>query len=290
MRQFVEDVWDTLHRLDGAAALDILIIAVLIYALLMALRGTTAMTLVRGGLVIMIAILLLGRVLDLAVVNFLVRNSLPGLVIGIIVIFQPEIRRTLERAGRTSVRRWLVNPEDDLALDEIAGAVSNLARHRHGAIIVIERSTGLEDLIETGVHLDAELSARMLESIFFPNSPMHDKAVIVRDKRIVAASCTLPLSNASGTARMGTRHRAGLGVSEDTDAVAVVVSEESGGISIASEGRLIPLRDETRVRSTLEALLLARRSVRPAAPIAGRPQADGGEPADATKSNPKAVT
>ncbi len=260
MRQFVEDVWDTLHRLDGAAALDILIIAVLIYALLMALRGTTAMTLVRGGLVILIAIFLLGRVLDLAVVNFLVRNSLPGLVIGIIVIFQPEIRRTLERAGRTSLRRWLINPEDDLALDEIATAVSNLARQRHGAIIVVERSTGLEDYIETGIHLDAELGARVLESIFFPNSPLHDKAVIIRDKRIIAASATLPLSAASGTARMGTRHRAALGVSEETDAVAVVVSEESGGISIASEGRLIPLRDDSRVKATLEALLVARTS------------------------------
>jgi diadenylate cyclase len=260
MGQFVDDVWDTLQRLDGAAALDILIIAVLIYALLMALRGTTAMTLVRGGLVIVIAIFLLGRILELSVVNFLIRNSLPGLVVGIIVIFQPEIRRALERAGRTSVRRWLLNPQDELALDEIATAVVELARQRHGAIIVLERSTGLEDLIETGVHIDAELNARMLQSIFFPNSPLHDKAAILREKRIVAAGCTLPLSVGSGTARMGTRHRAALGVSEDTDAVAIVVSEESGGISIASEGRLIPLRDETRVRSTLEALLVSQTS------------------------------
>ena len=131
---------------------------------------------------------------------------------------------------------------------------------------MLERSTGLENLIETGVHLDAELSARMLQSIFFPNSPLHDKAVIIRGKRIVAASCTLPLSAGSATARMGTRHRAALGVSEETDAVALVVSEESGSISIASEGRLIPLRDETRVRSTLEALIASRRSnLRPAA-------------------------
>lgn len=266
MRQFLDDVWDTLQRLDGAAALDILIIAVLIYALLMALRGTTAMTLVRGGFVIVIVIFLLGRILELSVVNFLVRNSLPGLVIGIIVIFQPEIRRALERAGRTSIRRWLLNPQDDLALDEIATAVTELARQRHGAIIVLERSTGLEDLIETGVHLDSELSARMLQSVFFPNSPLHDKAVIVREKRIIAAGCTLPLSVGRGTSRMGTRHRAALGVSEDTDAVAVVVSEETGGISIASEGRLIPLRDESRVRSTLEALLVSRSStLRPAA-------------------------
>jgi diadenylate cyclase len=164
------------------------------------------------------------------------------------------------------VRRWLLNSPEDVALDEISTAVVNLARNRHGAIIVIERSTGLEEFIETGVHLDAELNARLIESIFFPNSALHDRAVIVREGRIVAASCTLPLSTATTTGRMGTRHRAGLGISEQTDAVAVVVSEESGAISIASEGRLIPLRDETRVRSTLEALVVSRRgNLRPAA-------------------------
>ncbi len=266
MSDFLDNIWTTLQRLDGAAALDILIIAVLIYALLMALRGTTAMTLLRGAVAIIIIMFLLGRILDLSVVNFLVRNSLTGLVLGIIVIFQPEIRRTLERAGRTSVRRWLLNPSDDFSLDEIATAVTDLARQRHGAIMVIERSTGLEDLIENGVHIDAELTARLLRAIFFPNSALHDKAVIIREKRIVAAGCTLPLSVAGGTSRMGTRHRAALGVSEETDAVAVVVSEETGGISIASEGRLIPLRDETRLRSTLEALLMSRTSpFRPAA-------------------------
>lgn len=269
MSDFLDDTWNTLEQLDGAAALDILIIAVLIYALLMALRGTTAMTLLRGAGAIIIVIFLVGRILDLTTVNFLVRHSLTGLVIGIVVIFQPEIRRTLERAGRTSVRRWLLNPQDDLALDEIALAVSQMAHQRHGAIIVIERGTGLEDLIETGVHLDAELNARLLESIFFPNSALHDKAVIVREKRVVAAGCTLPLAVGGSTARMGTRHRAALGVSEETDAVAVVVSEETGGISIASEGRLIPLRDETRLRSTLEALLLSRTS--PPAPAAQVP-------------------
>ena len=266
MRQFVDDIWETLQRMDAAAALDILIIATIIFALLMVLRGTTAMTLIRGAVFVILALFLVGRILELSVVNFLVRNALPGLVLGIIVIFQPEIRRTLERAGRTSMRRWLLNSPEDVALDEISTAVVNLARNRHGAIIVIERSTGLEEFIETGVHLDAELNARLLESIFFPNSALHDRAVIVRQGRIVAASCTLPLSTGTTTARLGTRHRAALGISEQTDAVAVVVSEESGAISIASEGRLIPLRDETRVRSTLEALVVSRRgNLRPAA-------------------------
>ncbi len=266
MGQFVDDVWGTLQRLDAVAALDILIIATIIFALLMVLRGTTAMTLIRGAVFVVLALFLVGRILELSVVNFLVRNALPGLVLGIIVIFQPEIRRTLERAGRTSVRRWLLNSPEDVALDEISTAVVNLARNRHGAIIVIERGTGLEEFIETGVHLDAELNARLLESIFYPNSALHDRAVIARQGRIVAASCTLPLSTGTGAGRMGTRHRAGLGISEQTDAVAIVISEESGSISIASEGRLIPLRDESRVRSTLEALVVSRRgNLRPAA-------------------------
>jgi diadenylate cyclase len=264
MRQLYEDVIDSLQRLDGSAVLDILLIAAIIYALLMALRGTTAMTLLRGGVAIVCILFLLGQVLGLSVVNFVLRNSLPGLVLGVIVIFQPEIRRALERAGRTSVRRWLSSEEQDIALDEISQAVTELAQLRHGAIIVIERGTGLEDYIETGVRVDAGLNAKLIEGIFYPNSPLHDKALIVRDERIVAASCTLPLSSGAGSARLGTRHRAALGVSELTDAIAIVVSEQSGGISIASEGRLIPLRDETRVRSTLEALALRRTGLRPA--------------------------
>jgi diadenylate cyclase len=165
------------------------------------------------------------------------------------------------------VRRWLSSEEQDIAIDEISEAVTELAQLQHGAIIVIERGTGLEDYIETGVRIDAGLNAKLIEGIFYPNSPLHDKALIVRDERIVAASCTLPLSASAGSARLGTRHRAALGVSELTDAIAIVVSEQSGAISIASEGRLIPLRDETRLRSTLEALALRRTGLRPA-PVA----------------------
>jgi diadenylate cyclase len=265
MSQLLEEIRDSLQRLDAAAVLDILIIAAIIYALLMALRGTTAMTLIRGGVAIICLMFLLGRILDLSVVNFLVRNSLPGFVLGVIVIFQPEIRRALERAGRTSVRSWLTSSEHDVALDAISAAASELARQRHGAIIVLERSTGLEDYIETGVHVDAELNAKLLESIFYPNSPLHDKAVIIRNQRIIAASCTLPLAAGSTTARLGMRHRAALGLSEVTDALVLIVSEQSGAISIAVDGRLMPVRDETRIRTTLDALLSRRNGLRPAA-------------------------
>ena len=262
MSQFLADIRDTLERLDAAAALDIFIIAAVIYALLMALRGTTAMTLLRGGVVVVCLLVLLGQVLDLSVVNFILRNSLPGLVVGVIVIFQPEIRRALERAGRTTLRSWLSNNEHAPETEAIATAVVELARRRHGAIIVIERTTGLEEVIETGIKLDAEISPQLLEGIFFPNSPLHDKAVVVRANRVLAACCTLPLAESAGAARLGTRHRAGLGITERTDAVAVVVSEETGGISVASDGRLIRLRDDARVRPTLEALITGSQPLR----------------------------
>jgi diadenylate cyclase len=263
MDRFISDVRDTLQRLDGAAVLDILIIAAIIFALLMALRGTTAMTLLRGGVVIVCLMFLIGRLLDLSVVNFILRNSLPGLVVGLVVIFQPEIRRALERAGRTPVRAWLSTTERSIEAEALATAVLELSRRRHGAIIVVERTTGLEDYIETGIRLDAALSPQLIEGIFYPNSPLHDKAVVIRGGRVVAACCTLPLSEGAGTLRMGTRHRAGLGITERTDAVSVVVSEESGAISVATDGRLIRLRDDSRVASTLEALITGAQTLRP---------------------------
>lgn len=264
MSDFLTDIRDNLERLDAPAALDILIIAAVVYALLMALRGTTAMTLLRGGVVVVCLLVLAGQVLDLRVVNFILRNSLAGLVVGVIVIFQPEIRRALERAGRTSVRAWLFNTEKSLEADAVATAAISLSHQRHGAIIVLERTTGLEEVIETGIRLDAELSHQLLEGIFFPNSPLHDKAVVVRGERIVAACCTLPLAEGPGSTRLGTRHRAALGITEATDAITIVVSEESGGISVAADGRLIRLREDARVRPTLEALITGSQQFRPA--------------------------
>src|SRR5687768_2438045 len=138
MNDVLDIIQDSLQRLDLAAVIDILIIATIIYALLTAIRGTTAMTLLRGGVVIVCALFLLGRILELSVVNFLVRNSLTGLVLGVIVIFQPEIRRALERAGRTSMRRWLSSTEQDLTLEDVSTAVVELSHQHHGAIIVLE--------------------------------------------------------------------------------------------------------------------------------------------------------
>lgn len=254
MGRALDDVQDSLRRLDGVAILDILLIASVIFALLTVLRGTAAMTLLRGAVAIVCGLFLLGQVLELTVVNFLLRNSLPGLVLGAIVIFQPEIRRALERAGRTNLR-WRRASVTLTAMAEISKAVIELSDRRHGALIVIARGTGLEDILETGVHLDADVSAPLIASVFYPNSPMHDRALVVQRDRLAAASCTLPLSSTASSLTLGMRHRAAIGLTEQTDALVIVVSEETGAISVAAEGKLLQLQGDASFTATLTAAL-----------------------------------
>jgi diadenylate cyclase len=210
--------------------------------------------LLRGAAFLLIAAVVLARIFDLQVLNFIIRNSFIGVLIAVPIIFQPEIRRALERLGRTGLRAWLRRPRYQEAIDAVSSAVLNLARQRHGALIVLERETGLEDYIDTGIRVDAAPSPQLLEGIFYPNSPLHDGAVIVREDRVVAAGCTLPLSDNFWGGHLGTRHRAAVGITEGTDAVSVVVSEQTGQISVASNGRMIPRLDETRLRATLAGL------------------------------------
>ncbi len=253
------DLWssisDTFSRLGPGSVVDILLIALLFYWVLLLLRGTTAMTLLRGVAFLLIAAVVLARIFDLRVLNFIIRNSFIGVLIAVPIIFQPEIRRALERLGRTGLRAWLRRPPYEEAIEAVSRAALGLARQRHGALIVLERETGLEDYIVTGIRVDAAPSAELLEGIFYPNSPLHDGAVIVREDRVVAAGCTLPLSDNYWGNQLGTRHRAGVGITEGTDAVSVVVSEETGQISLASNGRLIPRLDEARLRATLTSLM-----------------------------------
>lgn len=259
MADFADWAGDTLGRLDALAVLDIVIIAVVFYWVLLVFRGTTAMTLLRGAAIVLIVAFLLGRVLDLPVLNFVLRYSLPGLIIAVPIVFQPEIRRALERLGRTGFPGWAGRASYDSVIDAVSGAALELGRRRHGALMVLERETGLADYIDTGVRIDATPSPELLEGIFFPNSPLHDGAAILRGNRVVAASCTLPLSENRLPAEMGTRHRAGLGVTEDSDAVAVVVSEETGAVSLAADGRMYTRLDEARLRGLLYRLLGQRR-------------------------------
>ncbi|MCS7051488.1 MAG: diadenylate cyclase CdaA, partial [Thermomicrobium sp.] len=175
------------------------------------------------------------------------------------VVFQPELRRALERLGHTSA--WLRTPlsghepQTEETIEEVTRAVTQLARFRYGALIVIERETGLQDYADRGIPLDATLTQQLLVNIFFPNSPLHDGAVIIRGNRILAAGCVLPLSENLSDVQLGTRHRAGVGITEESDAVAIIVSEETGQISLAVNGRLYRNMDAERLRRTLRVLL-----------------------------------
>jgi diadenylate cyclase len=238
---------DAFDRLSPSAVIDILIVSISVYWLLLLIRGTTAMTVLRGALVLLGGAFLLSRALDLLVVNWLLRNSVTGIVIAMAIVFQPEIRRALERLGRTGLRSSLRREERLHTVDTVVRAASRLARQGRGALIVLERETGLQEVIDTGVPLGADLSAELLGTIFVANSPLHDGAAVIRVDRVVAAGCTLPLSETPLPADYGMRHRAALGITERTDAVVVVVSEERGEISLASNGRMLPDLDEVRL-------------------------------------------
>ncbi len=253
-------IWDSftgaLRDFGPASVIDVLSIAVLIYLALLLLKGTTAMSLLRGIVIVVVGAVIVAQLLELTVLHWLLRNSFPALLIALPIIFQSEIRRFLERLGRTGRWPWPGRALYEGAVDTIADASLQLGERHHGAIIVVERETGLEDYIDSGVKLDAECSVRLLDSIFFPNSALHDGAVIIRENRIVAAGCTLPLSDRMGTGFQGLRHRAALGLSERTDGVAIVVSEERGQISIAANGRMLSSLDGPRLRGILRSLLL----------------------------------
>lgn len=238
---------DAFDRLSPSAVIDILIVSVSVYWLLLLIRGTTAMTVLRGAVVLLGGAFLLSRALDLLVVNWLLRNSVTGIVIAMAIVFQPEIRRALERLGRTGLRSSLRREERLHTVDTVVRAAARLARQGRGALIVLERETGLQEVIDTGVPLGADLSAELLGTIFVANSPLHDGAAVIRVDRVVAAGCTLPLSETPLPADYGMRHRAALGITERTDAVVVVVSEERGEISLASNGRMLPDLDEVRL-------------------------------------------
>ncbi len=251
-----EGVRDALDSFEASSVIDILVIAILIYLALLLLKGTTAMSLLRGILIVVVGAVIVAQVLELTVLDWLLRNSFPALLLAVPIIFQSEIRRFLERVGRTGRWPWPGRALYEGVVDIVSDASLQLAERRHGAIIVIERETGLEEYIDTGVKLDAGCSVPLLMSVFYPNSALHDGAAVVRENRIVAASCTLPLSDRMDSGFHGTRHRAALGLAERTDGVAVVVSEETGQIAIAANGRMISNLDGPRLRGILRSLVL----------------------------------
>lgn len=245
-----------LQRLNWLSILDILLVAAIFFGLLQVLRRTQAVLVLRGLIIVAIMAVILSNLLPLLAFTWLVRNSLPALLVAIPVIFQPELRRALERLGRAGpMASWFGREVAmDVVMEEVAEACVRLAERRHGALIVFERNTGLQDVIDTGVPLDAIVSQELLLTIFFPNTALHDQAVVIRADRIAAAACILPLSERLADSHvLGTRHKAGIGITERSDAVSLIVSEETGVISIAHNGRMIRRLDGDRLRTILHA-------------------------------------
>jgi diadenylate cyclase len=269
---------DLLARLNASSIVDILLVALVFLGLFYLVRGTRAVILLRGILLVAFVAVLASTLLNLTAFNWLIRNSIPALLVAIPVIFQPELRRAFERLGRP--RTLLGSRTTDsttkflATLSRTAGALS---RQQCGALIILEGRTGLQEYVDTGVRIDAQPSVDLLLTIFNKHTNLHDGAVIVRDERLLAASCMLPLSENPDVDRdLGTRHRAALGVTESTDAIAVVVSEETGGISVAHNGRLIRNLDEGNLNRLLTNLYTGknlespmRRLIAPLTGVAG---------------------
>jgi diadenylate cyclase len=218
--------------------LDILLVAFIVYELLQFIRGTHAVQIALGGLVLVV-LYWTSVFFNLQTVNWLLRTFLPFLVFGIIVVFQAEIRKVLAHLGRAPFLGGAARRRQEEIVDEVVLASTSLAAEHTGAIIVLEREMGLRSYIETGISLDAVVTYDLLVSIFHPATPLHDGAVVIQGNRVAAAACFLPLTvNPELSRTLGSRHRAAIGLSEDTDAVAVVVSEETGIISVVEGGRI----------------------------------------------------
>jgi diadenylate cyclase len=256
----VSDVLWVLSHIQITDVVDILLVTVFFYLLFSLAQGTQAVQLFRGMVLVVLVTFLASQILPFQGFSWLVRNALPALLIAIPVIFQPELRRALERLGRTGSLLVRVQQEEEIAqiIDEVARAAHRLSAQRHGALIVFERETGLQEFIESGVTIDADVNAELLRTIFHPNTALHDKAVIIRDAKIVAASCMLPATQNPQYGGMGTRHRAAIGVTEESDALVVVVSEETGIISVAYNGRMVRRLDINRLRNVLLAFFQHR--------------------------------
>jgi len=237
--------------------IDILLVATAAFLVLYLVRSTQAVPLLRGIIVLVVIIALLSAVFQLRAFTWLLERTLPFLVISIPIIFQPELRRALERVGRVGVLRSpgvREREKIESLIDVTVSACRILMARRYGALIVLERETGLQEYADTGVRLSADYSVELLLTIFDPHTPLHDGGVIVREGRILAAACVLPLTTAFlADRRLGLRHRAGIGVTETTDAIAIIVSEERGSVSIAHNGRIIRRLDSERLGGVLHA-------------------------------------
>lgn len=256
----MSDILWILSHVKWFDIVDILLVGTVFYLLFSLAQGTQAVQLLRGMVLVILVAVLASRILPFQGFSWLIDNALPASLVAIPVIFQPELRRALERLGRTGNLFGRRQQEEvvERVIDELVHAVHRLSGQRHGALIVIERETGLQEFIESGVRLDANVNAELLRTIFHPNTALHDKAVVISGTRIVAASVMLPSTHNPQYSGLGTRHRAAIGLTEESDALVVVVSEETGIVSVAYNGRMVRRLDTNRLRSVLLAFFQHR--------------------------------
>lgn len=266
MQELWHNILFILERFTWSSLLDILLVTIFFSLLLYLLRDTEAHVLLRGVLLIVLLIFLLTSLVNLPAFSWLVELITPTLMVAIPVIFAPEIRRGLEKMGTMGqLRFWQTRSQrENIALEEtidsITKAVVQLSERRHGALIVIRRREILDRFYKNGVMLNAEITPQLLLQIFYPNTPLHDGAVIISDNRVVAAGCVMPLSNSgvlnsTASRSLGLRHRAAMGISEISDALAIVVSEETGTISIVHRGKLIRGLDGDRLLNSMHTIM-----------------------------------
>jgi len=250
------------QRMNWLSIMDLFLVAAVVFSVLMLMRDTQIMVLLRGVIVISLLLVMLTTFINLPAFSWLVSTIVPALLFAIPVIFAPEIRRGLERLGRAGSSQLLVRQKEsqvhlmEKTIRAIVTASSRLSAREHGALIVLQRADSLEEYARTGVRLNADVTPELLLQVFYPNTPLHDGAVIIANNQMIAGACVMPLSSSgiltrSPERQMGLRHRAALGISEATDAITVVVSEETGSISIAHNGRIIRRLDSERLENIL---------------------------------------
>jgi diadenylate cyclase len=245
---FLKETMSAVRWQDG---IDILLVSFILYRLFLIVKGTRAFQMLMG-LATLLAAFLVSRGMGLYTVDWLIQSFWSYIVLALIILFQPEIRRALAQMGANPLTQRLTPMEEFKYIEEIVRACVSLANKRIGAIFVIERNTELKDIVEMGVTLDAKISKELLTSVFLPSSPIHDGAAILKGDRVIAAGCFLPLSLSENLSKtLGTRHRAAIGITEETDAVVLVISEETGSISVSSGGQMTRELDAAALRRVL---------------------------------------
>ncbi len=261
MEGIISTIISSIKNISIWSILDILVVSYIFYKAYKLIKETRAEQLIKG-LVLVFLLIPISYILNLDMLYFILNKTLTIGVLSFVIIFQPEIRRALEHLGRSAFdeRHHEIKEEEEI-LNEIVVAVENLSKTKTGALIVIEQSTGLGEIVTSGTIIDAKVSSALLENIFVVNTPLHDGATIIKKGRIHASGCVLPLtSNNRINKKLGTRHRAGLGISENSDALIIIVSEETGVISLAYNGKLTRNYDKDKLKSIILKLMMNKKN------------------------------